>query len=184
MPAAASSPETVPDTGNDHEDAIAAINAGSPLISAASPDSTASGTGWSTAGSEYSQPVLIDERTVLAALEALVPLAPLHQPHHIAAIRAVSRRGAQGAADGLLRYRLSPVSQPVLAQEFALPRELTAKGIRRYGFHGLSYEYIVSVLPQVAPNCAGGKLVVAHLGNGASMCAIDQGPQHQRPPWA
>jgi len=65
--------------------------------------------------------------------------------------------------------------QPSLAQEFALPRELTARGIRRYGFHGLSYEYIVSVLPQVAPQCARSKLIVAHLGNGASMCAIDQG---------
>jgi acetate kinase len=66
-------------------------------------------------------------------------------------------------------------TQPPLAQEFALPRELTAKGVRRYGFHGLSYEYIVSVLPELAPDCAGDKLVVAHLGNGASICAIERG---------
>jgi acetate kinase len=66
-------------------------------------------------------------------------------------------------------------NQPALAQQFALPRELSAKGIRRYGFHGLSYEYITSVLPRVAPECAQGKLIVAHLGNGASMCAIDRG---------
>src|SRR6202043_3930550 len=61
------------------------------------------------------------------------------------------------------------------AQAFALPRELSASGIRRYGFHGLSYEYIVSALPQIAPDCVTGKLVVAHLGNGASMCAIADG---------
>jgi acetate kinase len=66
-------------------------------------------------------------------------------------------------------------SQPPLAQEFALPRELTARGVRRYGFHGLSYEYIASVLPQIAPDCAAGKVIVAHLGNGASMCAIEAG---------
>src|SRR6202051_4578464 len=66
-------------------------------------------------------------------------------------------------------------NQPAVAQNFALPRALTAKGIRRYGFHGLSYEYIVSALPAVAPECVGRRLVVAHLGNGASMCAIDSG---------
>ena len=67
------------------------------------------------------------------------------------------------------------ISQPPLAREFALPRELSARGIRRYGFHGLSYEYIVAKLPEVAPGCANGKIIVAHLGNGASMCAINEG---------
>lgn len=66
-------------------------------------------------------------------------------------------------------------NQPAVAQEFALPREFTAKGVRRYGFHGLSYEYIVSAMPKVAPDCIQGKVIVAHLGNGASMCAIDGG---------
>jgi acetate kinase len=66
-------------------------------------------------------------------------------------------------------------NEPPLAQEFALPRELTAKGVRRYGFHGLSYEYIASALPDIAPECARGKVIIAHLGNGASMCAIAAG---------
>lgn len=124
-------------------------------------------------GLAYAQPVLIDE-AVLAALDALVPLAPLHQPHNLAAIRAVSAIAPtvrQAACFDTAFHR----AQPPLAQEFALPRELTAKGVRRYGFHGLSYEYIISALPQVAPDCANGKVVVAHLGNGASMCAIAGG---------
>lgn len=124
-------------------------------------------------GAAYSAPVLIDTK-VMAALEALVPLAPLHQPHNIAAIRAVA-----AAAPGVRQVACFDTAfhrgQPAVAQEFALPRELTAKGVRRYGFHGLSYEYIVSVLPERAPECVGGKLVVAHLGNGASMCAIEHG---------
>jgi acetate kinase len=124
-------------------------------------------------GMTYSEPVVIDER-VMTVLEELVPLAPLHQPHHIAAIRAVAAVAPevpQVACFDTAFHR----NQPALAREFALPRELTARGIRRYGFHGLSYEYIVSKLPDVAPECANGKLVVAHLGNGASMCAIEEG---------
>ena len=123
-------------------------------------------------GLAYSQPVLIDDN-VLAALDELVPLAPLHQPHNIAAIRAVRAIAPvpQVACFDTAFHR----SEPPLAQEFALPRAMTAKGVRRYGFHGLSYEYIMSVLPRIAPDCAGGKVVVAHLGNGASMCAIENG---------
>jgi acetate kinase len=124
-------------------------------------------------GLKYSQPALIDSR-VLADLEQLVPLAPLHQPHQIAAIRSVSAVAPKlrqvACFDTAFHCGQSP-----LVQEYALPRELTARGIRRYGFHGLSYEYIVSALPQLAPDCARGRLVVAHLGNGASMCAIDRG---------
>jgi acetate kinase len=124
-------------------------------------------------GSEFSQPVLIDAR-VLDALEALVPLAPLHQPHHIAAIRAVAAVAPNvpqiACFDTAFHH-----TQPPVARTFALPRALTAKGISRYGFHGLSYEYIVSALPQVAPECADKRLVVAHLGNGASLCAIEHG---------
>jgi len=124
-------------------------------------------------GLKHSRPALVDG-ALLADLQALVPLAPLHEPHQIAAIRAVSAAAPkvrQVACFDTAFHR----SQTQLAQEFALPRELTAQGIRRYGFHGLSYEYIVSALPQIAPECARGKLIVAHLGNGASMCAIDQG---------
>ena len=89
----------------------------------------------------------------------------------IRAIAAVAPRVPQVACFDTAFHRV----QPALAQAFALPRELSAAGIRRYGFHGLSYEYIVSVLPDVAPECADGKLIVAHLGNGASMCAIERG---------
>src|SRR5437764_8099423 len=124
-------------------------------------------------GTAYAEPVLIDAEAI-AALEALVPLAPLHQPHALAAIRAVAGvapKVPQIACFDTAFHR----NQPAPAQLFALPRELTAKGIRRYGFHGLSYEYIFSALPRVAPEIAGGKLVVAHLGNGASLCAIEQG---------
>ncbi len=124
-------------------------------------------------GLAYSAPVLIDDK-VLSDLGEFVPLAPLHQPHNIAAIRAVANAAPkvpQVACFDTAFHR----SQPAIAQAFALPREYNAKGVRGYGFHGLSYEYIVSALPGVAPGCVGRKLIVAHLGNGASMCAIDQG---------
>ena len=124
-------------------------------------------------GQTYTRPTLIDEQ-VLDNLALLVPLAPLHQPHQIAAIRAVS-----AVAPRVRQVACFDTSfhshQPPVAQQFGLPREFTARGIRRFGFHGLSYEYIVGVLPQVAPDCARGKLVVAHLGNGASLCAIHDG---------
>ena len=124
-------------------------------------------------GAEFSAPVRVDA-DVLKRLEALVPLAPLHQPHNLAgmrAIAAVAPKVPQVACFDTAFHR----SQPELAQQFALPRGLAAKRIRRYGFHGLSYEYIVSQLPQIAPEIASGRLVVAHLGNGASLCAIAAG---------
>ena len=117
--------------------------------------------------------MLIDAQ-VVAALEALAPLAPLHQPLHLAAIRAVAS-AAPGVPQVACFDTAFHQTQPTVAQRFALPHALTEKGGRRYGFHGLSYEYIVSVLPQIAPDNARGKLVVAHLGNGASMCAIKDG---------
>ncbi|MBO0752306.1 MAG: acetate/propionate family kinase [Bradyrhizobiaceae bacterium] len=123
-------------------------------------------------GLAYAEPVLIDDG-VISGLEALVPLAPLHQPHNIAAIRAVAAgapRLPQVACFDTAFHR----QQPAVAQEFALPRALTAKGVRGYGFHGLSYEYIASVMPSLAAGCTD-RLVVAHLGNGASMCAISKG---------
>jgi acetate kinase len=124
-------------------------------------------------GTIYSRSVLIDEQ-VIAGLEALVQLAPLHQPHAIAAIRAVMEAAPevpQVACFDTAFHR----AQPPFAQQFALPRELTAKGIHRYGFHGLSYEYIISKLVELTPDIAEGKLVIAHLGNGASMCAVHRG---------
>jgi acetate kinase len=124
-------------------------------------------------GALYKGPVLIDA-AVIAELTRLVPLAPLHQPHHLAAIAALSK----------LHPTLPQVAcfdtsfhhtQPEVAAAFALPRSLTDDGVRRYGFHGLSYEYIASVLPEIVGSTgAEGPVVVAHLGSGASMCAMKQ----------
>ncbi len=124
-------------------------------------------------GVRFVAPIRIDDE-VLAEIERLVPLAPLHQPHHVAAIRALAREAPelpQVACFDTSFHR----TQPPVAQAFALPRALSAEGIHRYGFHGLSYEYIASVLPEVAPEIAGGRVVVAHLGNGASLCALRAG---------
>lgn len=124
-------------------------------------------------GMGFSAPVSIDD-DVLAQLDALTPLAPLHQPHNIAAIRAVAAAAPKVSQVACFDTAFHH-DQPALAQRFALPQALTEKGVRRYGFHGLSYEYIVSRLPEIAPDCAGGRLVVGHLGNGASLCAIKGG---------
>jgi acetate kinase len=114
--------------------------------------------------------VLIDTET-LAELEALVPLAPLHQPHNVAAIKAVAQMAPtlpQVACFDTAFHR----AQPAVAQTFALPRRYAEEGVRRYGFHGLSYEYVASVLSTIDRRAAHGRTVVAHLGNGASMCAM------------
>ena len=124
-------------------------------------------------GAEHGAPVRVDAAMV-AQLERLIPLAPLHQPHNLAPIRALLERSPalpQVACFDTAMHR----SNPAMAQMFALPAELTEAGVRRYGFHGLSYEYIASVLPQFDPRAAQGKTVVLHLGNGASMCALQSG---------
>jgi acetate kinase len=124
-------------------------------------------------GLNYSQPVRVDVQ-VLKMLETFIPLAPLHQPHNLAPIRRVLERGSefpQVACFDTSFHR----SQTELAQMFALPGDLREAGVMRYGFHGLSYEYIASVLPQSDSRAAAGKSVVLHLGNGASMCAIQAG---------
>jgi acetate kinase len=108
---------------------------------------------------------------VLADLDALTPLAPLHQPQALAAIRAVRAHWPgvpQVASFDTAFHR----TRPDLAQMFALPRELHEGGVRRYGFHGLSYEAIAAALPRVAPEIADGRVVIAHLGNGASLCGV------------
>ena len=124
-------------------------------------------------GMRYDRPVIVDD-DVMRELEALVPLAPLHQPHNLAPIRAVASR--ESAVPQVACFDTSfHRSQPPLAQTFALPAALTERGIRRYGFHGLSYEYIAGVLPSFDADAAHGCVVVAHLGNGASMCAMLDG---------
>jgi acetate kinase len=124
-------------------------------------------------GLKFTQPVPIDSE-VLAALEKLVPLVPLHQPHNLAAIKAVKQRAPelpQVACFDTSFHR----TQPPVAQAFALPRQYAEEGVCRYGFHGISYEYIASVLPRLDSRAAEGRTIVAHLGNGASMCAMKSG---------
>ena len=124
-------------------------------------------------GRKLAEPVLITP-SVLAELESLVPLAPLHEPHNISAIRAVASvrpKLPQVACFDTAFHR----TMPDVARRFALPRDLTESGIERYGFHGLSYEYIAGALRERAPALAAGRVVVAHLGNGASLCALRNG---------
>ncbi|MCM8594790.1 acetate/propionate family kinase [Accumulibacter sp.] len=124
-------------------------------------------------GADYSAPALISE-AVISRLEAFVPLAPLHQPHNLAAIRAVQEVQPdlpQVACFDTAFHR----TQDTVGQLYGLPWEYYERGVRRYGFHGLSYEYIAATLPAVAPEVADGRVVVAHLGSGASMCALDHG---------
>jgi acetate kinase len=120
-------------------------------------------------GDLYSQPTVVDAQ-VLEHLTSFIPLAPLHEPHNVAGIRALQNllpTVPQVACFDTAFHR----SQPDVAQLFGLPRALTAEGIKRYGFHGLSYEYIARTLPQHSHR-ADGRVIVAHLGNGASMAAM------------
>lgn len=121
-------------------------------------------------GLQYTQPVLINDR-ILSDLARFNPLAPLHQPHNLAAIHTIRKRRPDLPQVACFDTSFH-TTIPTVAQAFALPRKITGKGVRRYGFHGLSYEYIASVLPDIDPDAAAGRTVVAHLGNGASMCAM------------
>jgi acetate kinase len=124
-------------------------------------------------GTQYAAPVRVDAQ-ILADLEALIPLAPLHQPHNLAPIRILlSRR--PGLPHVACFDTAFHSSQPPVAQTFALPAWVTERGVRRYGFHGLSYEYVMSVLPAYDPQAAAGRVAILHLGNGASMCAVQSG---------
>ena len=124
-------------------------------------------------GAAFSSPVLVDE-SVLQSLEVLVPLAPLHQPHNLEPIRIVRRR-LPGMPQVACFDTAFHQSQSDIATLFALPREMRERGVRRYGFHGLSYDYIASVLKHYDPRLAEGRVIVAHLGNGASLCALQGG---------
>jgi acetate kinase len=124
-------------------------------------------------GLEFSEPTLVNAQ-VIAKLEKFVPLAPLHQPHNLAPIQIVLDRMPQIPQVACFDTAFHR-AQPQIAQAFALPPEITGRGVRRYGFHGLSYEFIASALPALDAKAAAGRVVVAHLGNGASMCAIKAG---------
>lgn len=122
-------------------------------------------------GLDYTQPALVNPE-VLAKLEQLIPLFPLHQPHNLAPIKILLERRPelpQVACFDTSFHR----TNPQIAQLYALPLEYAEAGVVRYGFHGLSYEYIASVLPKFDPRAASGRTVVLHLGNGASMCALE-----------
>jgi len=124
-------------------------------------------------GPDYDRPVLIDD-DVIARLERFVPLAPLHQPNNLAPIRSIRARFPdlpQVACFDTAFHR----GHGALADHYAIPERFYEEGIRRYGFHGLSYEFIAQSLPQVAPALAAGRVIVAHLGSGASMCALSAG---------
>jgi len=122
-------------------------------------------------GERYSQPILIDDEH-FSRLKEFIPLAPLHQPHNLAGIEAM-RAALPGIPQIACFDTAFHRTQPAIAQLFALPRRITAQGVRRYGFHGLSYEYIADVLPQHLDAArANGRVIVAHLGNGASMCGM------------
>ena len=123
-------------------------------------------------GARFNDPVSVDD-AVMAELDQLVSLAPLHEPHNLATIRAVTKAWDQLPQVACFDTQFHR-TQPRLEQMFALPRELTDDGVLRYGFHGLSYEYIASVLPEHAGPRADGRVIVAHLGNGASMCAMNK----------
>jgi acetate kinase len=124
-------------------------------------------------GTRFETPCLIDEQ-VATDIESLTPLAPLHQPHNLAGVRA-----AQAAFPGVPQVACFDTAfhrtMPEVQQRFALPDELFQRGIRRYGFHGLSYESITLQLRQQHPALTAGRVVVAHLGNGCSMCAVQDG---------
>jgi acetate kinase len=124
-------------------------------------------------GTEFAAPVRLDG-AVVETLARLIPLAPLHQPHNLEPIKVIAQAVPtlpQIACFDTAFHR----SQPALAQAFALPRNLTAAGVRRYGFHGLSYEFIVARLREIDAGLAASRLVIAHLGNGASLCAVRDG---------
>lgn len=124
-------------------------------------------------GAKHAAPTLIDA-PILTELASLEPFAPLHQPHNLAGVRAAMEAFPQALQAGCFDTAFHR-SHPFVNDTFALPRSYYEKGIRRYGFHGLSYEYIAGEIARIAPRLSEGRIVVAHLGNGASVCAMQDG---------
>ena len=161
--------------GSDSVDHVAAMGAILGWLKQAGYDSSVAAVGHRIVhgGADYSEPVLIDKAT-LAKLRALIPLAPLHQPHNIAGVEAAMRAfpsTPQVACFDTAFHR----AHPFIHDTYALPRSYYDEGVRRYGFHGLSYEFIVRKLRKIAPEAARKDVIIAHLGNGASMCAVRDG---------
>jgi acetate kinase len=124
-------------------------------------------------GGEYAAPLLLSD-DIVERLATFIPLAPLHQPHNLAVIRAIRASHPQLPQVACFDTAFHR-SQPPIAQAFAIPRKYSEEGVRRYGFHGISYEYVTGRLREVAPETAQGRVIVAHLGNGASLCAVKNG---------
>jgi acetate kinase len=124
-------------------------------------------------GRKYSRPTILSSK-VMVDLKELIPLAPLHQPYNLAAIEAVTER-LPGVPQVACFDTGFHSGRETVTEIIPLPKEMYQAGLQRYGFHGLSYEYIASVLPQIAPEIAGKRVIVAHLGSGASLCAIKKG---------
>lgn len=124
-------------------------------------------------GVRFVAPVLVNDE-IMAQLDLLVPLAPLHQPHNLSAIRALKKYFPELPQVACFDTSFH-ASNPEVLKHFFIPRELEDEGVRRYGFHGLSYQFIAQTLTTLAPDVASKKVIVAHLGSGSSMCAMDKG---------
>jgi len=124
-------------------------------------------------GPDYDRPVVVN-RDILTRLEKYCPLAPLHQPHNLAPIRTLMERSPELAQVACFDTAFHRTHSP-LADRYAIPEQLYSEGVRRYGFHGLSYEYVAGRLCEIAPDIASRRVIVAHLGSGASMCALFDG---------
>ncbi len=164
--------DLAPEEGGNHQAAIALLAKGV-AARATEVDIVAVGHRVVHGGPRYGAPVQLDGEA-LQALESFIPLAPLHQPHNLAVIRAVSEALPGVPQVGCFDTAFHRGHAPEV-ELFALPYDLYQEGVRRYGFHGLSYDYIASALPEVAPAIADGRVVVAHLGSGASLCALNNG---------
>jgi acetate kinase len=159
-----------PEAGFDHAAATNAIIDSAREHAAGSPV-TAVGHRVVHGGTTFAAPVRVDE-SIVAELDKLAPLAPLHQPHNLAPIRTIAEAAphiVQVACFDTAFHR----TQPALAQLYGLPRKYSEEGVRRYGFHGLSYEYVSGRLAELAPELAQGRVIIAHLGNGASVCGLN-----------
>ena len=161
--------------GSDVRDGRAALDALATWLRATYTNARLLGVGHRVVhgGARFTQPVVVTQE-VLQELKKLIPLAPLHQPYNLAAIEAVFERLPEVPQVACFDTSFH-ATNPEVAKLVPLPAELRCSRLRRYGFHGLSYEYVASALPEVAPEIARGRVIVAHLGSGASMCAMREG---------